>query len=112
MPFEKSYAVKAAQVLLDQGAVKRGLFEEENFVCLKVNLARVPLKPSPKHHLMTIPHPLWKGSEVCAILSDKDVDGIKPRVKALGIPEIVKCISYNKLKTEHKPFEAKRKLVC
>ncbi|CAN4112550.1 unnamed protein product [Withania somnifera] len=94
---------------------KPQLIPQDDFVYLNLTLKKIPPKPRTNAFRIPLPHPLHDASsELCLVIDDRTdskptSDAAKKIVKAQNIP-ISKVIKLSKLKTNYKPFEAKRKL--
>ncbi|CAN4107369.1 unnamed protein product [Withania somnifera] len=94
---------------------KPQLLPQDDFIYLNLTLKKIPPKPRINAFRIPFPHPLHDASsELCLIIDDRPnskltSDAAKKFVKAQNIP-ISKVIKLSKLKTNYKPFEAKRKL--
>ncbi len=88
---------------------------EKMAVYLTVAMKKIPEKPSLKPHRLTVPHP-WrsvKSSDLSICLITKDPhEEYKQRVRSLSLPAITKVMALSKLRTNFKPFEAKRQLAA
>jgi len=95
---------------------KLQLLEQDEFLYLVVTLKRIPDSARVNPYGIPVPHPLFPlvgSQEICLIIDDR-VKGLNAeiannKVKEEGLP-ISKVLKYSKLKTDYKPFEAKRKL--
>ncbi|KAI3757455.1 hypothetical protein L6452_04992 [Arctium lappa] len=96
------------------------LLPEDDFVYLILTLKKIPQKGAGARtnpHKIPLPHPLISPTsfpELCLIIDDRPNSNLtsqiaKNKIKADGIP-VTKVIKLSKLKTDYKPFEAKRKL--
>lgn len=93
---------------------KAQLLEQDDFIYLILTLKKIPPKSRTNAYKIPLPHPLHSGSELCLIIDDRAKSNLtsetaKKKIKAEDIP-ISKVIKLSKLKTDYKPFEAKRKL--
>lgn len=94
---------------------KPQLLEHDDLLYLVVTLKRIPDREMINPYKIRIPHPLFSldgSQEVCLIINDREngsADVAKNKVKEEGLA-ISKVLKYSKLKTDYKPFEAKRKL--
>lgn len=77
-------------------------------------LKKIPAEVSVKPQLISVPN-CWKSASsadsvrVCIFTKDPHEE-YKKRIKALGLPSIVKVMPVSKLRKNFKPFEAKRQL--
>lgn len=77
-------------------------------------LKKIPSEVSVKPQLISVPN-AWKSAassesvRVCIFTKDPHEE-YKKRIKALGLPTIVKIMPVSKLRKNFKPFEAKRQL--
>ncbi|XP_015081332.1 ribosomal L1 domain-containing protein 1-like [Solanum pennellii] len=94
---------------------KPQLLPQDDFIYLNLTLKKIPPKPRTNAFRIPFPHPLHDASsELCLIIDDRPnskltSDAAKKIIKSQNIP-ITKVIKLSKLKTNYKPFEAKRKL--
>lgn len=95
---------------------KPQLLEHDELLYFVVTLKRIPDKERINPYKIRLPHPLFPldGShEICLIIDDREkglnAEAAKNKVKEEDLP-ISKVLKYSKLKTDYKPFEAKRKL--
>ncbi|PHU10860.1 hypothetical protein BC332_22720 [Capsicum chinense] len=94
---------------------KPQLLPQDDFIYLNLTLKKIPPKPRTNAYRIPFPHPLHDASaELCLIIDDRPnskltSEAAKKIVKAQNIP-VTKVIRLSKLKTNYKPFEAKRKL--
>ncbi|CAN1135384.1 Ribosomal L1 domain-containing protein 1 [Linum perenne] len=99
---------------------KAQLLEQDEFVYVVVSLKKIPEKgvSRVKPYKVGLPHGLVNpqdgSSELCLIIDDRPKSGLtkeiaKKKIDNDGIP-ISKIIKLSKLKTDYRPFEAKRKL--
>ncbi|KAJ8530274.1 hypothetical protein K7X08_037109 [Anisodus acutangulus] len=94
---------------------KPQLLPQDDFIYLNLTLKKIPPKPRTNAFRIPFPHPLHDvSSELCLIIDDRPnsnltSDAAKKIIKSQNIP-ITKVIKLSKLKTNYKPFEAKRKL--
>lgn len=77
-------------------------------------LKKIPAEVSVKPQLISVPNS-WKSASsadsvrVCIFTKDPHEE-YKKKIKALGLPSIVKIMPVSKLRKNYKPFEAKRQL--
>ncbi|XP_047328434.1 putative ribosome biogenesis protein C8F11.04 isoform X2 [Impatiens glandulifera] len=100
-------------------AQKPQLLEEDDFIYLVLTMKKIPPKDRTNAYKIPLPHSLRDSSaasEFCLIIDDRDrsksrltSEDAKKKVKAEDIP-ISKVLKVSKLKTDYRPFEAKRKL--
>ncbi|KAL3638296.1 hypothetical protein CASFOL_017667 [Castilleja foliolosa] len=95
---------------------KLQLLPDDDYIYLNITLKKIPSNPRTNPFKVPIPHPILDAaSQLCLIIDDRPKsptppsDQIKKLIKAQNIP-ISKVIKISKLKTNYKPFEAKRKL--
>ncbi|CAI9089058.1 OLC1v1023559C1 [Oldenlandia corymbosa var. corymbosa] len=94
---------------------KPQLLPEDDLVYLNLTLRKIPAKSRTNAFRIPLPHPLFDAtSEVCLIIDDRPNSNLtskdaKKIVKTQNIP-VAKVLKLSKLKTDYKPFEAKRKL--
>ncbi|OAY57627.1 ribosomal L1 domain-containing protein 1 [Manihot esculenta] len=99
---------------------KPQLLEHDEFVYLILTLKKIPQKGVSRinAHKISLPNPLLNpqndNSELCLIIDDRPKSGLtkdacRKKIQNDNIP-ISKIIKLSKLKTDYRPFEAKRKL--
>ncbi|CAI0421718.1 unnamed protein product [Linum tenue] len=99
---------------------KAQLLEQDEFMYVVISLKKIPEKGvgRVKPYKVSLPHRLANpedgSSELCLIIDDRHKSGLtkesaKKKIEHDGIP-ISKIIKLSKLKTDYRPFEAKRKL--
>ncbi|KAG5234566.1 ribosomal L1 domain-containing protein [Salix suchowensis] len=99
---------------------KPQLLEHDEFVYLILTLKKIPPKGVSRINAHKIPlpypltNPLTEAPELCLIIDDRPKSGLnkdaaKKKIQNDSIP-ISKIIKISKLKTDYRPFEAKRKL--
>ncbi|OIT20152.1 PREDICTED: putative ribosome biogenesis protein C8F11.04 [Nicotiana attenuata] len=95
---------------------KAQLLPQDDFIYLNLTLKKIPPKPRTNAFRIPFPNPIHdpSSSELCLIIDDRPnskltSDAAKKIIKSQNIP-ISKVIKLSKLKTNYKPFEAKRKL--
>ncbi|KAG5223112.1 ribosomal L1 domain-containing protein [Salix suchowensis] len=99
---------------------KPQLLEQDEFFYLILTLKKIPQKGVSRINAHKIPlpnsliNPLNEAPELCLIIDDRpksglNKDGAKKKIQNDNIP-ISKIIKLSKLKTDYRPFEAKRKL--
>ncbi|CAL1400028.1 unnamed protein product [Linum trigynum] len=99
---------------------KAQLLEQDEFMYVVISLKKIPEKGvgRVKPYKVSLPHRLTNpedgSSELCLIIDDRHKSGLtkesaKKKIDNDGIP-ISKIIKLSKLKTDYRPFEAKRKL--
>ncbi|GLT70193.1 hypothetical protein SLA2020_422890 [Shorea laevis] len=97
---------------------KPQLLEQDEFVYLILTLKKIPQNSRVNAYKIPLPHPLINPtqdfSELCLIIDDRSKSGLTKddaakKIKAENIP-ISKVLKLSKLKTDYRPFEAKRKL--
>ncbi|XP_022970132.1 ribosomal L1 domain-containing protein 1-like [Cucurbita maxima] len=111
-------AEKAVESLLQWRNSKREkpqLFDLEDFLYLVVALKKIPPKGRTNPYKIPLPHSLRSdSSEICLIIDDRSrsnltKDDARKKIQSENIP-ISKVIKLSKLKSDYRPFEAKRKL--
>lgn len=91
------------------------LLPDDEFVYLNVTLKKIPPKARVNPFRIALPHALHdQASECCLIIDDRSNSNLtskdaKKIIKSQDI-SISKVLKLSKLKTDYKPFEAKRKL--
>ncbi|KAK6945618.1 Ribosomal protein L1/ribosomal biogenesis protein [Dillenia turbinata] len=97
---------------------KPKLLEEDDFVYLVLTLKKIPAQPRTNPFKIPLPHSLHTPSAslsgLCLIIDDRPKSKItseitKKKIKSEDIP-VSKVLKLSKLKSDYKPFEAKRKL--
>ncbi|XP_022773835.1 ribosomal L1 domain-containing protein 1-like [Durio zibethinus] len=97
---------------------KPQLLEQDELLYLIVSLKKIPQKPRVNPHKVPLPHPLidpfTDPAELCMVIDDRPKSGLtkdaaSKKIKSDNIP-ISKVVKLSKLKTDYRPFEAKRKL--
>ncbi|KAG9459538.1 hypothetical protein H6P81_004046 [Aristolochia fimbriata] len=98
---------------------KAQLLEHDELIYLVLSLKKIPANSRTNPAKIPLPHPLHPldgSEEICLILNDRrrgtnplTSEDAKKKIKAEFIP-ISKVIKLSKLKTDYRPFEAKRKL--
>ncbi|GER29213.1 ribosomal protein L1p/L10e family [Striga asiatica] len=95
---------------------KLQLLPEDDYIYLNLTLKKIPSNPRTNPFRIALPHPILDAaSQLCLIIDDRPKsptppsDQIKKLIKAQDIP-ISKVIRVSKLKSNYKPYEAKRKL--
>ncbi|KAK6915996.1 Ribosomal protein L1/ribosomal biogenesis protein [Dillenia turbinata] len=97
---------------------KSKLLEEDDYVYLILTLKKIPARPRTNPFKISLPHPLHTPSAslagLCLIIDDRTKSKItseiaKKKIKSEDIP-VSKVLKLSKLKSDYKPFEAKRKL--
>ena len=90
--------------------------DQDQFIYLILTLKKIPPKGRTNPHKIPLPHPLHAppNSELCLIVDDRPNSNLnsqaaKTKVKSENIP-VSKVLSLSKLKSNFRPFEAKRKL--
>ncbi|XP_057467130.1 uncharacterized protein LOC130756603 [Actinidia eriantha] len=93
------------------------LDQPDDFIYLVLTLNKIPPASRTNAHKIPLPHSLHNDgvSELCLIIDDRPKspkltsDAAKAKIRAENIP-ITKVLKLSKLKSDYKPFEAKRKL--
>ncbi|ESQ44215.1 hypothetical protein EUTSA_v10006007mg [Eutrema salsugineum] len=97
---------------------KPQLLEQDEFVYLIVTLKKIPQTSRTNAYRVLLPHPLINPAEdspeLCLIIDDRPKSGLTKddamkKIKSENIP-VTKVLKLSKLKTDYRPFEAKRKL--
>ncbi|KAL9338537.1 hypothetical protein Peur_070306 [Populus x canadensis] len=99
---------------------KPQLLEQDEFFYLILTLKKIPQKGVSRINAHKIPlpnsliNPLNEAPEICLIIDDRPKSGLnkdaaKKKIQNENLP-ISKIIKVSKLKTDYRPFEAKRKL--
>ncbi|ERN03799.1 ribosomal L1 domain-containing protein 1 [Amborella trichopoda] len=95
---------------------KAQLLEHDELVYLVLNLKAIPAKGRVNPFRIPIPHPVYNfdgSTEICLIIDDRerglDPKLAKKKIKDENLP-ISKILRLSKLKTNYKPFEARRQL--
>ncbi|KAG6747543.1 hypothetical protein POTOM_049948 [Populus tomentosa] len=99
---------------------KPQLLEQDEFFYLILTLKKIPQKGVSRINAHKIPlpnpliNPLNEAPEICLIIDDRPKSGLnkdvaKKKIQNDNLP-ISKIIKVSKLKTDYRPFEAKRKL--
>ncbi|XP_062999058.1 ribosomal L1 domain-containing protein 1 [Elgaria multicarinata webbii] len=122
LPLDYAQIKKAAQALLAHNAEKQKsaeklLLNEDQNVFMMITVWKIP--PREQVIKITLPHGILPAtSEVCLFTKDEPgltAEQTENRYKKLltqhGITNITEVISYKTLKTEYKPYEAKRRLL-
>ncbi|KAJ6672105.1 RIBOSOMAL PROTEIN L7AE FAMILY MEMBER [Salix viminalis] len=123
--FSPEFVDKAVKALLKWRSSKLNtqkpqLLEHDEFVYLILALKKIPHKGVSRINAHKIPlpypltNPLTEAPELCLIIDDRPKSGLnkdaaKKKIQNDNIP-ISKIIKISKLKTDYRPFEAKRKL--
>ncbi|KAA8524130.1 hypothetical protein F0562_010439 [Nyssa sinensis] len=96
---------------------KPQLLEQDDFMYLVLTLKKIPPKGRTNPYKISLPRPLHSpqdSSELCLIIDDRPKskltsDDAKRKIKSENIP-ISKILKLSKLRSDYRPFEAKRKL--
>ncbi|XP_030519428.2 putative ribosome biogenesis protein C8F11.04 [Rhodamnia argentea] len=95
---------------------KASLLEPDDFVYLILTLKKIPANARTNPFKIPLPHPLIDPAtaEICLIIDDRPKSGItkdaaQKKIKSEGVP-VAKVLKLSKLRTNYRPFEAKRKL--
>lgn len=97
---------------------KPQLLEQDEFVYLIFTLKKIPQTSRTNAYRIRLPHPLINPTEdspeLCLIIDDRPKSGLTKadamkKIKSENIP-ITKVLKLSKLKSDYRPFEAKRKL--
>ena len=95
--------------------LKPQLLDDDEFVYLILTLKKIPPKDRVNAYKIPLPHSLHsQDAELCLIIDDRPKSGLTKedaakKIKSEDIP-ISKVIKLSKLKSDYRPFEAKRKL--
>ncbi|KAF5176745.1 Ribosomal l1 domain-containing protein [Thalictrum thalictroides] len=98
---------------------KSQLFEQDDYVYLTLTVKKIPPKGRVNPYKILLPnslHPFDSSEEFCLIIDDRSKSSLtseaaKKKIEAENIP-ISKVLKLSKLKSDYRPFEAKRKLRC
>ncbi|CAI9760993.1 unnamed protein product [Fraxinus pennsylvanica] len=100
----------------ESASQKPQLLPQDDYIYLNLTLKKIPTNPPTSPLKIPLPHPLLDPtSELCLIIDDRATsptpssEEIKKLIKSQNIP-VSKVLKISKLKTNYKPFEAKRKL--
>ncbi|KAB1215487.1 Ribosomal L1 domain-containing protein 1 [Morella rubra] len=96
---------------------KPQLLEHDEFVYLILTLKKIPTQSRTNPHKIPLPHALQSphlSQELCLIIDDRphsnlNKESAKSKIESEEIP-ISKVLKLSKLKSDYRPFEAKRKL--
>ncbi|KAF8391137.1 hypothetical protein HHK36_023438 [Tetracentron sinense] len=94
---------------------KPQLLEEDDFLYLILTLKKIPPKGRTNPFKIPLPNPLHSSEEqLCLVIDDRSKSNLtseaaKKKIKSDEIP-ISKVLKISKLKSDYRPFEAKRKL--
>ncbi|XP_031254245.1 LOW QUALITY PROTEIN: ribosomal L1 domain-containing protein 1-like [Pistacia vera] len=98
---------------------QKPLLEQDDFIYLILTLKKIPQNSRINPHKIPLPHSLIRQEddnppELCLIIDDRPKfnltkDAALKKIKNDNVP-ITKVIKVTKLKTDYRPFEAKRKL--
>ncbi|PIA41373.1 hypothetical protein AQUCO_02200059v1 [Aquilegia coerulea] len=96
---------------------KSQLFEQDDYLYLILTLKKIPPKGRNNPYKILLPnslHPFDSSEEFCLIIDDRSKSSLtsevaKKKIEAEEIP-ISKVLKLSKLKSDYRPFEAKRKL--
>lgn len=94
---------------------KASLLDDDQLLYLVVSLKKIPDENRTNPYRIPVPHPLFSldgSQDVCLFVDDRK--GLKKKEAKQKLAEenipIAKVIGLSKLRTDYKPFEAKRKL--
>nr|AVQ04670.1 ribosomal protein l10A [Neolamarckia cadamba] len=96
-------------------AQKPQLLPQDDFIYLNLTLKKIPQKSRTKPFRIPLPNPIFDpSSELCLIIDDRPKSNLtsetaKKIIKSQNIP-VSKVLKLSKLRSNYKPFEAKRKL--
>lgn len=99
----------------ESASQKPQLLPEDDFIYLNLTLKKIPPKARTNPFKIPLPKPLFDpNSELCLIIDDRPSSNLtseaaKKIVKSQNLP-VAKVLKLSKLKSNYKPFEAKRKL--
>ncbi|GMY25064.1 putative ribosome biogenesis protein C8F11.04 [Fagus crenata] len=93
---------------------KPQLLNNEEFIYLILTLKKIPSQARTNPYKIPLPKPLLQSQDLCLIIDDRphsnlDKPAAKSKIESDQIP-ISKVLKLSKLKTDYRPFEAKRKL--
>ncbi|XP_058068177.1 putative ribosome biogenesis protein C8F11.04 [Magnolia sinica] len=94
---------------------KAQLLEHEEFFYLTLTLKKIPSNPRTNPYKILLPNPVLPSPlEICLIIDDRSRSGLtsesaKKKIDSESIP-ISKVLKITKLKSDYRPFEAKRQL--
>lgn len=95
---------------------KASLLEPDDFVYLILTLKKIPAAARTNPLKIPLPYPLVDpaAAETCLIIDDRPKSGLtkdaaQKKIKSDGVP-VAKVLKLSKLRTNYRPFEAKRKL--
>ncbi|XP_077210317.1 uncharacterized protein LOC143845791 [Tasmannia lanceolata] len=91
---------------------KTHLLKHDELLYLVLTLKKIPAKTRQNPYQIPLPHPLhsFNGSDsICLIINDCSSLSYKNKITSESIP-ISKILKLSKLRSDYKPFEAKRKL--
>ncbi|KAL5704362.1 hypothetical protein ACHQM5_022802 [Ranunculus cassubicifolius] len=96
---------------------KSQLFENDEFLYLILTLNKIPSKGRTNPYKIPLPnslHPFDSSEELCLIIDDRSKSSLtsaaaKKKIQSENIP-VSKVLKLTKLKSDYRPFEAKRKL--
>jgi len=94
-----------------QGKTPNLLDDDDIAIQLVVTLKKIPEQRRTKPYPIWVPNSLYlgDGAEVCIFTKDPQKE-YRQIIAKLDMPEIAKVIGISKLRSNYKPFEAKRKL--
>jgi len=91
---------------------KNQLIEDENFVYMVIGLAKIPDQNRNKPYRVDIVHPIYNNEDIDLCLFVKDAKPIKERLEKFPVGCVKKVLSLQKLRTDFKDFESKRRLLA
>eukprot|EP00268_Persea_americana_P028251 TRINITY_DN2745_c0_g1_i1.p1 TRINITY_DN2745_c0_g1~~TRINITY_DN2745_c0_g1_i1.p1 ORF type:complete len:469 (-),score=131.72 TRINITY_DN2745_c0_g1_i1:474-1880(-) len=95
---------------------KAQLLDHDELIYLVLTLKKIPTKARTNPYKIPLPHPIFQSHslEICLIFDDRPnssltSDAAKKKIKSESIP-VSKVLKLSKLRSDYRPFEAKRKL--
>ncbi|RWR74732.1 Ribosomal protein L1 [Cinnamomum micranthum f. kanehirae] len=95
---------------------KAQLLDHDELIYLVLTLKKIPPKARTNPYKIPLPHPIFQSPslEICLIFDDRPnssltSDAAKKKIKSESIP-VSKVLKLSKLRSDYRPFEAKRKL--
>ncbi|KAK9271953.1 hypothetical protein L1049_002320 [Liquidambar formosana] len=95
---------------------KPQLLSQDDYIYLILTLKKIPPKGRTNPYKIPLPHPLHSlDSQLCLIVDDRPKskltkDAVKKKIQSENISVVSKVLKLSKLKSDYRPFEAKRKL--
>ena len=87
------------------------LLVDESFVYMVIGLTKIPDQNRNKPYRVDIPHPIYDKEDIDLCLFVKDAKPIKEKLDKFPVRCVKKVLSLQKLRTDFKDFEAKRRLL-